>query len=72
MSGDGVEDGEVDKLNNWIIREFDPTTIAVKNDEVESGGSGGRTDETDKILAKSKSIKKLSKAKNSAKIRCLK
>ena len=40
LSGDGVEDDEVDKQFNWIIREFDQTTIALKNDDVESGING--------------------------------
>ena len=37
LSDDGVEDGEVDELINWIIRELDPIAITVKNDEVDSG-----------------------------------
>ena len=40
LSGDGVEDGEVDELINWIIIELDPTTSAVENDEVDSLGGG--------------------------------
>lgn len=38
LSNDGVEDGEVDKLINSIIRELDLTVSAIKNDEIDSLG----------------------------------
>lgn len=37
LSGDGVENSEVDKHINGIIRELDPTAITVENYEVDSG-----------------------------------
>ena len=65
LSGDGVEDGQVDELINWIIRELDPTAIAVRNDKVESsGGGGGRADGADEISAKSKTSKNFQRPKN--------
>ena len=57
------------ELINWIIRELDPTASAVENDKVVGGSGGVRADETVKIPAKFKNIKKSSKAKNSAKAR---
>lgn len=55
------------KFINLIIRERDPTISEVKNDEIENGNSSERTDEINKILAKSKNINKLLKVKKFAK-----
>lgn len=42
-----------------------PTAVAVGDNEVKSGGGGGRADETIDKLAESKNIKKSAKAKRS-------
>lgn len=51
-----VEDNEVAKLINWIIKELDLIVIAVKNNKV-SSLSDNKANKTDEILAKSKNIR---------------
>lgn len=65
LSGDRVENNEVSKFINWIIKELDLTAIIVKSDKINSS-SIGKVDEIDQILvkAKFKKISKLSKSKN--------
>lgn len=65
LSGDGVENNEVSKFINWVIKELDLTAITVKSDKINSS-SIGKVDKIDQILvkAKFKKISKLSKSKN--------
>lgn len=52
------KNNKVDKLTNSIIKEFKLIAITVKNNEISSLNSS-RINKIDKILAKSKNIKKL-------------
>lgn len=70
LSDDAIENNEVDKLVNWIIKKLKLTAVAIKNDEVDKL-SGSKANQTDRILAKPKNIRKLLKVTKSAKVRHL-
>lgn len=53
LSGDEIENNKVNKLINWIIKEFDLIANVIKNDEFDSLDNS-IIEKTDKILAKSK------------------
>lgn len=57
----------IKKLINLIIKECDPTTNAVKNNEIKNSDIDRKANKTNKILAKSKNINKLLKVKKFAK-----
>lgn len=53
-------------ISTKSLKKF-PTSVAVKKDKIESSSGNSRTNEIDKISAKSENIKNLLKAKKSAK-----